>query len=371
MDFLNDLEIIEEVTLALDPAFRAVPADQLHARLSELKKLAGQGVGRDEFLLAAMRVVALAGNGHSRVIPNDAVSVFPHRVVLRDGGLGVVVGGHVVPVALVNETPVPDLMDIWSTYLAGTAARRSMLSGIMLVWPAALALAGIEGDVRYHLSDGNVITCAKDDVEEARGRYPTSDPGFADLSVDPYALTSGGHVQWQDDVWRIRIADLKAVSPEALAAVPEVLATGSAAGVVVDLRGNPGGDFTKAIPLIDWMATEWRGARCAVLVDSFTFSAAIVVAVLLAHRLQGQVQVIGQDMGDDLRFFAEGDTFALPDSGAALRYSTALHDWRGGVADDTTPAVIAQHLVAAQDVPVCCIAHRLQDATAIAFARNT
>ena len=83
------------------------------------------------------------------------------------------------------------------------------------------------------------------------------------------------------------------------------------------------------------------------LVDKFTFSAAIVFAAILKHRLGRRLILIGEDMGDALTFFAEGGLFELPTSGAVVRYSTAFHDWETGTSDETTPAEIARHIVPA------------------------
>ena len=87
-----------------------------------------------------------------------------------------------------------------------------------------------------------------------------------------------------------------------------------------------------------------------VLVDKFTFSAAIVFVAILKHRLGQKIIIIGEEMGDGLRFYAEGDLEKLPFSGAHVRYSSALHDWETGKPDDTTPATIARTLLPAGQV---------------------
>ena len=99
------------------------------------------------------------------------------------------------------------------------------------------------------------------------------------------------------------------------------------------------------MPLIEAIADRGHSRGCAVLVDKFTFSAAIVFVAILKHRLGTRLTIIGEDMGDGLRFFAEGDLIDLANSGAAVRYSTALHDWETGLADPTTPPEIARELV--------------------------
>ena len=115
--------------------------------------------------------------------------------------------------------------------------------------------------------------------------------------------------------------------------------------LVIDVRGNTGGDFLVTMPLIEAITESARARGCAVLVDKFTFSAAIVFVAILRYRLGPKLKIVGEEMGDGLRFFAEGGVIELPTSGAVVRYSSALHDWETGKADQTTPPDIARQLV--------------------------
>jgi hypothetical protein len=98
--------------------------------------------------------------------------------------------------------------------------------------------------------------------------------------------------------------------------------------------------------LIDAISGGTEGRRVGLLIDKFTFSAAIVFTAILKHRLGERLVLIGEEMGDGLTFFAEGGTIDLSSCGAAVRYSTAFHDWAGGRTDETTPAEIAERIVA-------------------------
>lgn len=100
------------------------------------------------------------------------------------------------------------------------------------------------------------------------------------------------------------------------------------------------------MPLIDAIS-ENASRQVAVLIDKFTFSAAIVFVAILKHRLGRRLKLIGEEMGDGLRFFAEGGLLDLPISGAVVRYSSAFHDWENGTSNETTPAEIAQQMVPA------------------------
>lgn len=60
------------------------------------------------------------------------------------------------------------------------------------------------------------------------------------------------------------------------------------------------------MPLIDAISEGAQDRRVGVLVDKFTFSAAIVFVAILKHRLGARLKLIGEEMGDGLTFFAEG-----------------------------------------------------------------
>ncbi len=116
--------------------------------------------------------------------------------------------------------------------------------------------------------------------------------------------------------------------------------------MIVDLRGNPGGDFFGAAAMARRLPAVTGGAPVAALVDKFTFSAALVTAALL--KVHAGARLVGEEMGDGARFWAEGGTEDLPVSGLAIRYSDGWHDWQDGRADPLlTPAEIAAEMVAA------------------------
>ncbi|MEO0379356.1 MAG: hypothetical protein AAF252_03750 [Pseudomonadota bacterium] len=368
MGFGRDIEVIESVVLGGDPAFDRVPRAVLDKALLRLRTQARQS-GNDAFLLAAMEVVALAGNGHSRVIPNAAISVIPRRIVMRDGCPALVEGGRAHRILSVNGIETEQLFSAWQGFLAGNFTRQRVLSGIMMVWPAALQLAGAgQGeDVRYRLANGAERAFSTQDIVPALPFYPVSDTGALDPLRDDHGLPDGSVLAWRDGLWWWRIADLKRLEAGQVAHGVSQMSEQHGANVVVDLRGNPGGSFLNALPLIDWLRTDWRGTRCAVLVNAYTFSAAIVTAALLSQHLGTRARLFGSDMGDDLAFFAEGDTADLPESGAHLRHSTAWHDWEHGQAADNTPEESARHLVAAGPLRIEQFAHGDQEAAAMAF----
>lgn len=359
MTLARDLEIIVETVLWRDPAFRRVDK----AALSRCLDAAGHCAleGRTEaFLLSAMRLLALAENGHTRLIPNDAIAVHPLRLVSFGAAIHLVgtAPGVSAPrgaVIAVNGRPTARIEAAASDILAGTRQRKRVIGAMLLAWPYALASLGCSSAddtnvYRVQREDGQItdFEVSHTHTVPASSLYPKNEHG----RVDPaWAPNSFAEIRdWPGLGLSILLPSFFDPSGDALQAAiaraaDQVNATPKTS-LVIDVRGNTGGDFLKTLPLIDAIA-ETESPRVLVLVDKFTFSAAIVFVAILKHRLGGRLRLIGEEVGDALRFFAEGGSLQLPVSGAVIRYSSAFHDWETGTRDETTPAEIARQLVPA------------------------
>ena len=100
---------------------------------------------------------------------------------------------------------------------------------------------------------------------------------------------------------------------------------------IIDLRLNNGGDFfntvlfTEALPKL--IAPT---GKIFLLVDGGTFSAALVTAAMIKGNAPDRTLIVGDTMGDNSRFWAEGGIFKLPNSQMEIMYSGALDDWANG-----------------------------------------
>lgn len=102
--------------------------------------------------------------------------------------------------------------------------------------------------------------------------------------------------------------------------------------VIVDLRGNHGGDGSLAravvLPLVRWEGSSEAG-RLYTLVGPETFSA----AVLLLDRLEQWTQnlLVGEEPGSGPASYGDADREVLPHSRLVARVSTRIHvGWTGG-----------------------------------------
>lgn len=330
MDFTRDLTIIRKV-IAHDTAMAEADADQAARDLETL------AAATDEpgFLLDAMKLFAAAGNGHTRIIPNAAARVFPLRLIWARDGLWAV-DGDAREVAAINDVNVSQIFSRLRPFLAGTPQRQKVIGGLAMAWPRALERAGVPQaeDATFRFADGGARGSKTQACQPAEDIYPVFETGFPDPATDPYDT---GH----PDVLRLAsftTEDASAPKSRLEQAIP-VLAQSDTGPLIVDLRGNPGGDFLRHLPILDALAETAKTRPIGVLVDRFTFSAAIVFAALCHRRLDAPI--IGETMGDTASFHAEGGTIALPDSGAHLRWSDGYHDWQTGKPRPTTPREIA------------------------------
>ncbi len=98
--------------------------------------------------------------------------------------------------------------------------------------------------------------------------------------------------------------------------------------IILDLRLNQGGDFTKTASLMKRLATLSGSTRHVyVLTSAWTFSAGNVSLALVKEHGGDKVTVIGEAAGDRVRIWAEGGSFELPNSKIRVGYATGYHDY--------------------------------------------
>ncbi len=335
MRFPRDRALIEE-TCRTDTAMAEVDPVLVAKHLSPL-----DADDHDIFLLAAMALFALAGNGHTRLMPNSAVETFPLRLVWSDAGLWAM-GDTPAEVVTINGIPVETIFQRLTPFLAGTPARQRVIGGLPMAWPAALTRAGVPDvdAIRYEMTNGTERRFEASDLAPALTHYPIFETGSPDGASDPFATFQHPNTLRLSRFTTSDTDDLPARLSQAI----ETIETFQPGPVIIDLRGNPGGNYRAHLPILDALNPRAKHHRIGVLVDRFTFSAAIVFAALCKHDLNATI--MGEDMGDSEVFHAEGDTTELPDTGAKLRWSDGYHDWLNGTARPSTPPEIAAEMTA-------------------------
>lgn len=356
---IRDLERVERTVLLTDPSFRAIEREEMDRLIHEARQNAFANA-KDEFLLSVMQLLALPGNGHTRLIPNNAISVLPLRfatigtAVRLLGAPSCFAGAIGSELISINGVPVAKIEVTAEKFLAGTRQRKRVIGPILFTWPGALVRLGVysgSGAIEYRMRDrtGRISELVPDPADRVPGAalYPRNEHGKADASWSPRTFLE------TRDFGRLGLVMVlpsffDPVQTELSNAISEAAARARSrpyTPLLVDVRGNTGGNFLLTMRLIDAISGGAEDRRVGVVVDKFTFSAAIVFAAILKHRLGARLELIGEEMGDGLTFFAEGGTIDLSTGGAVVRYSSAFHDWAGGRIDETTPREIAEEIV--------------------------
>lgn len=101
--------------------------------------------------------------------------------------------------------------------------------------------------------------------------------------------------------------------------------------VIIDLRYDTGGNNELTLDLMRSIPQQVPG-RIYALVGRYTFSAGIASAAALKHAGTGRVVVVGEPVGDRLRWWSEGKPACLPHSHLCLHPTTGLWDLAKGCA---------------------------------------
>lgn len=104
--------------------------------------------------------------------------------------------------------------------------------------------------------------------------------------------------------------------------------------LVLDLRFDIGGDIDQTRGLIRGLAAKTR-RRIYVMTGPYTFSSGIVAAAAMRHDGGERVTLVGEPVGDRLRFWSEGSDACLPHSKYCVRVTDGLWDLVRGCAGMT------------------------------------
>ena len=99
--------------------------------------------------------------------------------------------------------------------------------------------------------------------------------------------------------------------------------------VVIDLRYYTGGDYliptklsTKPPKIID------EDKKIYLITSPMTFSAGLVTAARIKYFAKDKIVIVGEEVGDNLKFWAEGDYYKTPNFDIEIQDSKYEHDWR-------------------------------------------
>ncbi len=352
--------------MALDRAFSPAARATADGRIAALGSLS-EALPSPKLQVALMQVMALANNGHSRMgaTAGEGTLILPIRVTRFAEGFYVtraaapyrdMLGGRVDSI---DGQAIDLILPRLETLRGGVAGFRRENAAQYIIVQDLLYGLGIATDPKAStwtvtLPDGRSVTNRLDSYSLHQGddlpsgeRWLSSEPAKGvEKDWIAYRPQSGAVPEtWRDFDNHFRLfpaanscaqvvrlqsigdTDKQKIAPF-LSATEAALRVNRPCAVILDLRGDGGGDYTNtwhfAHALPGLLAP---GGRIFILTDSLTFSAAITTAAFVKDAGGDRVIIIGEPVGDRLSFFSEGGEACLPNLKVCVYYQTGKHDY--------------------------------------------
>jgi hypothetical protein len=364
----EDLTFLRDQWANQDKSFDASQALSFRTMLDEAITDADH-LDSVDFWMRASCAVALSRNGHTNInADNPPFRGLPFRAWWFPEGLHIVttepqhaewLGARIEKV---GRWPTAKALERVAPYISGNDRRRHALAPQYLRIPALLQRLGIvpsdsetrlvlrrpsgeEADVTFRLQSG------PDPLEDDADCWSALVPSGAE-GLDRWAHVLDGlehrpsiyHTpvdlahEWLDpaqEILYLRSNQVQGSDGQPLSLAWKLLAVLAAEVVparprcvIVDLRLNSGGNFVNSL-LFAQALPKVLGpeGQVLLLVSESTFSAAIVTAALLKAEGGDRVRIIGSEMGDNPKFWAEGSRVSLPNSRLEVKPSWGFQDW--------------------------------------------
>lgn len=352
--------------LAMDRSFSPTARAEANRRIAELKSEHAP-LDRERFHVALLRITALADNGHTNLYyrKDSTQKLIPLRVVMFADGLYVLRAKSAYAdllgarVESIEGRLTRDVIAALEQLHGGTEGWRRIHAAIYVQSPEILygdAMGSRPDQTQwtFRLPNGSVVTrtlpgeiSGEDEPhaqmtrwvspqkmkgEPSNWRALVSDDANLPLSLRDFNATF--RRAWIDhgctlfiqlkaiaDVDKQRIGDFLSATTDEMRAHPPC-------NIILDMRFNSGGDYTKAARfashLPDFVPPS---GRIYLLTGPQTFSAAITTTAFVKQAAGSRGIILGEPVGDRLTFYGEGNQGCLPHDNLCLHYATGMHDY--------------------------------------------
>lgn len=373
----EDLDFLAQEAPGKHPdLFHSLPRDSWEGELAALRRALPE-LAPHEVVVELARIVAAVGDGHTRLTlplapgidffrghsetppPHDPALLLrqlPLRLELFDDGLFVTAVEphhrqlHGARVLRIGGLSVEDA----TTAVAPTIQRDNEMGVRLrlperLVLPEVLHARGVTGSpdrtaFTFERTDGAEISVTFEAVPAGEtvewAELPVPEPG-------PHHLRRPERTFWLEPLPEhrtlyVRLRECYGEEDETLAAfaerVLERVRGPEIDRLVLDLRGNPGGDNSLNLPLVHALIraeTLRAPGRLFVLIDRGTFSAALMLSVDLERHTPAVF--VGEPTGGKPNHYGDSRKLELPRSGLTVRISSL--EWQYSSPRDDRPWV--------------------------------
>ncbi|WP_244642439.1 peptidase S41 [Phyllobacterium sp. 628] len=368
----EDLTYLKTQWAPLDKSF-SKEEHQAFDRVVDDAMAASGTLSTEEFTLEVMRAVAISRNGHTTAMVGTLLRDLPVRAWWFSDGLYIIktdpqfanlLGARIDKLGAL--TPKEALRRV-APFISGTDQRIRYLSATFLTSPDVLKRTGAVADsssipLTLQLRDGSsqVAELKPATTRDPGDEHKPATRGYSVLIPDdnglpgrwPHVLDKAEErspiyskridvttsmIGQDKQVLYIRANSMTSLDETSLHwKYAKILNTSIVPPsrpkfVIFDLRLNNGGDFFNTILFSQALPKLLPpGGHIFVLVSRSTFSAAIVTTAMLKANGQDKVTLIGETMGDNGQFWAEGDALQMPNSHIGLEYATQFEDYEKG-----------------------------------------
>lgn len=373
-DYRADIEIVEKL-LAQDISFSAAERREAEAAFADLRQRA-DGLSVAAFQLAVARLFALAHNGHTMLVAGlwpsqfNRISArtqwFADGVFILDAQDPMLIGRKLVAL---DGRAIEDLRRRFGELWGAVQAKRDDWLGYWLESPELLHAAGLADHpdrVTLHLADGQgrkstaVLTAAVQ--PPAHGRYAffhrsrliehlganlaPNTPVPIYLAEPDKLFRAAPLPQWNAFYLQLRYNThvgrqrVNEFVEAATAAVKEQRAR----YLIVDLRLDSGGDLNTTREFMQALPTFLPpNGRIFAITSGRTFSAGIASLGYLKQAGGDRVTIVGEPIGDELEYWAEGSLVELPICKAEVLPATERHNYQTGCPEPDCHGSIRKH----------------------------
>lgn len=351
--------------LGMDRSFSPAARTEADRRIAELKSERVL-LDKERLRVALMRIAALADNGHTGVyFGKGGQNFMPLRVTLFADGLYVLRAKSAYAdllgarVESIEGKPVREVIAVLEQLHGGAEGWRRNNAATYIQSPEILYGAGVgsrsdQTNWTFRLPDGSEVTRA----------LPGESAGESEPLAQMSRWLSPQKMKGESSDWRALIADdaglpfslrdfnsrfrrawidhgctlfiqIKAIADadnqsigDFLSATTDEMRAHPPCNIVLDMRFNSGGDYTKianfASHLPDFLPSL---GRIYLLTGAQTFSAAITATAFVKQAAGPRVIILGEPVGDRLSFYGEGNSGCLPHDDLCLHFATGMHDY--------------------------------------------